>query len=296
MPSFNFSLNFSGRLRIEPTDITLDTAAVIPELVVPVHIQVGHMAHSSLDRCVMLDVFAALMGGPRTAKLVLAERQPSPMPLHQGHENQFSLRFPLNERVAAELEHDRKGDILLSFTIRPTLASCEMMAVPNNAGGSRTHDFVTGSIEAPQAGFSVAVPQSHWINNILSGLKITEYLLLELPTTGTKMAPAWAYIRQAESAYFGRDSKGVFAHCREAGVALDSMLKAQLGAASFAYAERWGRAYKHFSHLASLDLHLEEIKANSKYAADSVATAKPDFEHVLFSAKSLARFAELIAA
>lgn len=296
MPSFNFSLNFSGTVRIEPTDITLDTAPIIPELVVPIHIKVDHMAHSTLDRCVMLNVFGVVLGGSPNAKLVVAEPQPSPMTLHQGHENQISLRFPINERAAAKLEHDRKGDIVLGFIIRPTLASCEMVAVPNSAGGSRTHDFVTGRIEAPQAKFSLTVPQSHWINRILSGLRITEYLLLELPTTGTQMAPAWTHIRQAESSYFNHNSKGVFAHCRQAGVALDSMLKAQLGASSFAYAERWGRAYKHFSHLASLDLHLEEIKANPKYGEDTVATGKPDLEYVLFLAKGLARFAELLDA
>src|SRR5687768_9011464 len=127
MPSFQISLNFTGRLRVEPTELSLDTNPLVPELIVPIHIQLGSLAHSSLDRCVMLDISATLLGGPRVAKLAIAERQPTPAALYKGHENQFGLRFPLHKRAAAELEHDRKRDMLLSFAVRPILGACERL-------------------------------------------------------------------------------------------------------------------------------------------------------------------------
>jgi hypothetical protein len=143
MPTFAFGQSFRGKLRVEPTELVLDASSLIPELVVPLHIQLDHMAQSSLDHCLLLDIFAALAGGPRAAKLAMAERQPTPATLHQGNENQFNLRFPLDQRAAAELEHDRKGDIRLSFTIRPTLAKCERLTVTTE-GRSQAQDFITG--------------------------------------------------------------------------------------------------------------------------------------------------------
>ena len=88
------------------------------------------------------------------------------------------------------------------------------------------------------------------------------------------------------------DTKSIFANYRELGVYLDKELQtAVIGPTSFAYKERWGRAYDRFGNRASLDLHYVQISAT--YPQDPTAVIdRRDCEGLFLSAKSLAKYAE----
>lgn len=292
MAGQGFSQNYTGRIRIEGTEIVADRNEFEPALIVPVHFNLERIPISSLDRCLLLDIQAALLGGPNTALLSRAERQPIPLTINRGYEFEIKLRFPLDTLRAASIEKDRQSDAQLSFKVRPILAGYERVVVKSQDGQhGQAHDFLMGGFEGPEAAFTVTIPQSHWVREILPHLKVTEYLLVEMPAkTGKKLLVAWDHLEKAESSYLNRNTKGVFAHCREAGDAINLVLKDQLGEKSFAFAERWTRAHKLFSHLSSLDLHIEDNK--SRYPAETVKIDRPDVENLLFTAKSILKLAE----
>lgn len=296
MPTQGFRQNFDGRIRIDETQIAAEENPFRPGLVVPIHVFVERIPHTTTDQCVLMDVHAVLLGGAPVVQLAVADRQPMPVVLGKGYEFDLKLHFPLDTRRAAEIEKSRQTDASLSFMIKPILAGTELMVVKNpNEQHGQTRQFLTSNFEGPEAAFTINVPQSHWVRNVLPRLNVTEYLLIEVPSkTSKKLLSAWHHVEQAEASYLNRDMKGAFAHCREAGDAINATLKQELGAKSFAYVERWGRAYKPFSNLASLYLHIEEKK--SEYASDTVALEKADLENALFMAKSLTRLAEELIA
>ena|SRR5438094_1265470 len=86
--------------------------------------------------------------------------------------------------------------------------------------------------------------------------------------------------------------QSVFAHCREIGVSLDNYLKNLCKNNSFAYKEKWGRAYANFGHMASLDLHLEDVKKREEYTVQNISTDENDASYLLIQTKNLIRYAE----
>ena len=84
----------------------------------------------------------------------------------------------------------------------------------------------------------------------------------------------------------------MFAHCREAAIALGSLVEKHRPEDSFLTGERWARASKEFNHFASLDLHLEEKKANGAYLPSDVKIEKMDAECLLIFTKALAKYAD----
>jgi hypothetical protein len=127
---------------------------------------------------------------------------------------------------------------------------------------------------------------------VLPGLGTNKYFLVEVPVQNQQFAPAWALIEQAEQAFRRWDTKAVFAHCREAGVALTNFIEKHHNGDSFLKDERWSRASKQFNYFASLDLHLEEKRSNGKHSPDLVKIEKMDAECLLTMTKALAKYAE----
>src|SRR4029077_3773414 len=127
---------------------------------------------------------------------------------------------------------------------------------------------------------------------VLPALGANNYFIVEVSARNERTAPAWALIERAESAFGRWDTKAVFAHCREAAVSLTALVEKYKPEDAFLNRERWGRAIKEFNHFASLDLHLEEKRANSAYSATHVNIEKPDAECLLIFTKALAKYAE----
>ncbi|MFH0778433.1 MAG: hypothetical protein V2A71_07350 [Candidatus Eisenbacteria bacterium] len=117
-----------------------------------------------------------------------------------------------------------------------------------------------------------------------------EYFVVEFPKGSRHLRKAWEYVEKAQVALAQWDSKSVYAHCRELGKLLDkTILEQHAGDASTT--EKWGRAYKHFNHMASLDLHREEIQGADKFDGQELLMRKADSEHVLFTAQALFKYA-----
>jgi len=158
-------------------------------------------------------------------------------------------------------------------------------------GGQGNIEVLTG-LERSPVQLSFDVPQSYWVGKVLPGLGSTKYFLVEVPTSNHHITSAWALIEKAETAFGRWDTKAVFAHCREAGTALTTLVEKQHPGKAFLRDERWGRAVKEFNHFASLDLHLEDIRKKATYSADDVKIEKMDAECLLIFTKALAKYAE----
>jgi len=247
-----------------------------------------------MDQCVLVDFYAAFLAGAGYQTLSIAERQIAPIIINQGTVQDLNLRIPIDVHRIAEIERVRHGDADVAFLMKPVLSPLTRARFDLGNGASISHPVMLGQAETPEAKFTVSIPQSHWVKKILPKLSATDYLLLELPIGPRQLPKAWEYIDQAELAYLNRDFEGALVRCREAGDYLEGQLKDRLGIASFDYSERWMRTHKLFSHLASLGLHNEEIKAGKGPSASNVQIQKTDVENVLLFAKGVARFAELL--
>jgi len=136
----------------------------------------------------------------------------------------------------------------------------------------------------------IEVSESDWIYDFVPKLGLGEYFIVEIPRGGDVIREAWSYVEKAEEAFRRWDSKSVYAYCREAGKLLDRVIKERFGENSFVYKERWGRAYANFERLASLDLHIEDIK--QRYKAEEIKIGRADCEYLLTLTKLLIKFAE----
>ena len=136
------------------------------------------------------------------------------------------------------------------------------------------------------------IPSIDWIYDYAPKLGLGEYFIVEIPKGKEIIKETWSYVEKAEECFRRWDTKGVYANCREVGYLLDRIVKEKFGKDSFNYRERWGRAYGRFEHLASLDLHLENLKQTQRYVPEDVKIGKNDAEHILTVTKLLIKYAE----
>jgi len=139
---------------------------------------------------------------------------------------------------------------------------------------------------------TIKISSTDWIHDYAPKLGLGEYFVVEIPKGREVIKEAWSYVEKAEESFRRWETKGVYANCREVGYLLDKIVKEKFGKDSFNYRERWGRAYSRFEHLASLDLHLEELKQKQQYAPEDVKIGKEDAEHILTVTKLLIKYAE----
>ncbi len=139
----------------------------------------------------------------------------------------------------------------------------------------------------------VLIKSTDWIHDYAPKLGLGEYFIVEIPIDRKEIKDAWSLIEEAEEAFRRWDIGSVYNKCRKVGYELDRVIMSKFGKDSFNYKERWGRAYAKFEHLASLEQHLEEIKAKSKqYKPKEIKVSKADAEHLLIITKALIKFAE----
>jgi hypothetical protein len=139
----------------------------------------------------------------------------------------------------------------------------------------------------------IEIPETDWIYDFVPKLGLGEYFIVEIPRGGDIVKEAWSYVEKAEEAFRRWDSKSVYAYCREAGKLLDRVVKERFSEESFVYRERWGRAYANFEKLASLDLHIEDIKRSQRYKTEEIKIGRADCEYLLIAlTKLLIKFAE----
>ena len=143
----------------------------------------------------------------------------------------------------------------------------------------------------------IRISSSDWINIFAPILDIGEFFIIEVPKGKQIIKEAWEYMEKARGCFSKWDYEGVYANCREIGTLLDSTLKAKYGKNNFIYEERWGRTYKRFKNVsfnevASLGLHLEDLKKTSKYSTDDIKIGKPDAEHIIYLTMLLIKYSE----
>ncbi len=135
----------------------------------------------------------------------------------------------------------------------------------------------------------VRIPAQDWIHDFAPKLGLGEYFVVELPKDGV-IKEAWDYVKEAEECYRNWDSKGACANCREAGSLLDRKIGEKFGKDNPVYKEKWGRFYSSFKHLASLDLHIEDI--SRKLAPEErIKIGKSDIETLLIITRALVKYA-----
>lgn len=139
---------------------------------------------------------------------------------------------------------------------------------------------------------NIEITLSDWLYDYAPKLELGEYFVIEIPKGEKTIEKAWNYVEKAEECFRRWDDKGAFANCREAGSLLNELIKKKFGKNSFIYKERWGRAYNRFENLASLNLHIEDIRKSQRYAPEEIKISKADVEHMLIVTKVLIKLAE----
>ncbi len=142
----------------------------------------------------------------------------------------------------------------------------------------------------------IRISSSDWINTFAPILDLGEFFIVEIPKGKNTIKEAWEYMEKAKDCFIKWDYEGVYVNCREIGTLLDNTLKAKYGKNNFIYEERWGRTYKRFKNLsfnevASLGLHLEDLKKTTKYSIEDIKIGKPDAEHIMYITMLLIKFA-----
>lgn len=138
--------------------------------------------------------------------------------------------------------------------------------------------------------YNFRIPSTDWIHEYAPIFGLGEFFSIQIPKGKRELVDAWKYVEQAEASFQNWDTISVYANCRECGKLLDKKIGERYGRSSFNYKERWGRFYARFENLASLNLHLEDLKKS--YPPEDVQINKPDSEHLLINTKALVKFAE----
>ncbi len=170
----------------------------------------------------------------------------------------------------------------------------------NNAKVKLAFEFFLGLYEqnnladfqSATAEIAFEIPKSHWVETILPALGLGQYFIVEIPYGQKVIQEAWDYLEKAEKSFWAWDSKSVYANCRELGTLLDKSIKEKLGINRFAVGLLWSKAYEKFNDLASLDLHLEDLRKSSRYSPEEIKISKADAEHLLLRSKCLIKYAE----
>lgn len=295
MPETNLTIRSysGGKIRVESTEIRAEGGPEYPRLVIPIRLDLNPVKgyQETEQRFVILDVQCSLFLQDHPFKIADAIASLYPYKVsYPNTSNTYTIEFPMDLYRIGKIEEKRRGNIKLRLDFRFLIGLYKPFIIQSEEKQD-TKDFLT-DFESPSAQLYLEVPQSHWVEKILPSLGYLEYFLVEMPKGKKVIREAWDYLEKAESAFTRWETKAVFVNCREMGVLLDKAIKDKFGEANFAYAERWSRAYKQFSHFASLDLHLEDIKMSPKYSPEDVKVNKPDAEHLLIVTKSLIKYAE----
>lgn len=147
-------------------------------------------------------------------------------------------------------------------------------------------------IEAIKVECPHEIDVTSWIKRYLPKLERGKPISFRISLEGDLADQTMQDLSKAEDAFKLGDTKSVFAYCREIGVRLDNYLKNLCKNNSFAYKEKWGRAYANFGRMASLDLHLEDVKKSEKYTIQNISTDESDLSYLLIQTKNLIRYAE----
>ena len=154
-------------------------------------------------------------------------------------------------------------------------------------------DNILESFRCDQINLEFEIPQSHWVEKILSKIGFLEYFLIEIPKGRKTIAKVWDLLEAAEVSFGQLDFIALFVKCREIGTLLDSKLKEELGSKSFSYKIRWGRSYDKFNYYSSYALHLEDFKkGDQSYSVEEIKVNKIDAEQLMLRTKSLIKYAE----
>jgi hypothetical protein len=274
----------TGRVRVEATEIKAEGGPFFPRLTIPIRLdlvpqgQAQFFTVHTIECGLYVDGYGSRIADAVTTMIPYAVRSSTSLT--------WNLEFPLDRFRVQGLEAKRHGDLKLRLDIWMISGTISRIQ-----GAQGMIEVVTG-LERSASQVYLEVPQSHWVGKVLPGLGTNKYFLVEVPVQNQHFAPAWALIEKAEQAFGRWDTKAVFAHCREAGVALTNFVERHHNGDSFLKDERWSRAVKEFNHFASLDLHLEEKKSSGKHSPDLVKIEKMDAECLLIFTKALAKYAE----
>lgn len=284
-----------GKIRADSMTVRAEGGTEYPRLIIPVQLTFtpARPPYRAEPYFVILNVHSSLYLESSPSKIADSLMIPTPVEFANMETSwDYQIEFPLSPQQIRRIEDWRRGDMKIRFDFRFLTGLCQSVVMQKEGNEPITQRFLLGferQRDIPQV--NLVIPQSHWVNNVLPSLGLGKYIILEIPQGTGAIPEAWNYLEKAELAFKNWNSKEVFANCRELGTLLDRHMKTKFGAGDFSYKERWGRAYGKFSDLASVDLHLEDLKKSSAYPPDSVKTNKADAEHLILRAKALIKYA-----
>ena len=283
-------------VQIDPARARGEGGPEYPRLVIPINLTLmPELVHGRERYFYILGVRHTLHLSGRVHKF--ADAIDNFSPLKMSYANQKSvheLEFPLDAARLRLMEESRRGgNMTLAVRLRYDLGFCDDFLV---RGGEKQEAVrVVTDVYSPSAELPFDIPQSQWISNVLPGLGQPEYFLMEIPKGDRILEDAWRYLDEAENSYRNWNTKGAYANCRELGSLLNRTVVGKYGKDDFRSA-KWSRAYASFENLASLDLHLEDIKKSESLSPADVKVFRADVEHLLFRTRCLLKYAQELLA
>ena len=254
-----------NRFRIEPTEIPAELGVDYPRLIIPIQMDFTPMPRDDTIEYEIISIQCRLYYSDHSA--LLSDSLPEYPIRRVRNSNErigANIEFPLDRFRVAALESRRTGSAKFRF-------QCNLVCALYENQSHRSHTAQT------QVDFEI--PQSHWVEHILPDLGYGKYFIVEIPTGKSDLEQAWKLIEDADRSFGTWNVKGLYGYCREVGQLLNGI---------HGQNEGWRRAYKHFNHLASLGLHVEDIKRND---AD-LDVGMADSEYLLIVTKALMKYAE----
>ncbi len=285
--------NVVANLGIEPTMVNGDGGPRCPRLVIPINIQSRSAPPWALDYKIMsLIALQCSLCTDSISNFIFAEGSKLLGTYLSPESSQnIELSIPLDPYRLKELERYRSsGDLKLRLVT-------ELIVLLPSGNDNRLKEdsnrprLLLSEIFSIREKINFEIPRSIWIERILPNLKDSNTELIEVPLGKGRLQEAYRYLEVAEEAYHRWDTKSVYVHCREMATALDRIVRQRLSSDKFSVEERWNRAYERFNNLASLDLHLEDIKKSTAVDAQQVIIDRRDADFVLLSAKILLKYA-----
>lgn len=283
-------------IQLDPTRARGEGGPEYPRLVLPIGLTLTPERGPTGEKFFfLLRVRHSLHATGRAHKIADAIDNFSPLKAHYAnYKSGCDLEFPLDAARLRLLEETRRGgDLAVVVRLRYDLGFCDDLVVQK--GDKKETLRVVTDVYSPSAEVRVDIPHSHWISNVLPGLGQPEYFLLEIPKGDRVLEDAWRYLDQAENSYRNWNTKGAYANCRELGTLLNRTVGEKFGKGDFR-SEKWGRAYASFERLASLDLHLEDIKKSENMSPAEVKVFRSDVEHLLFRTRCLLKYGQELLA
>ena len=205
-----------GSARIDETSITGSGGPYYPRLIVPMNLRLSPYKNGSITKSYILqNVRASLTVSGIPQKIAETHGDISAYKIQSNDCTMgCTLEFVLDTQRIHQIEEIRPGEIALSFGVRfDVFMFSQLKEVPS---GKPMADFLD-NIQDIYLGFTLTIPQSHWVKAVLGGLGYGKMKVIEVPVSEWEVEQTCAdELSHAKDSFVKGDYDQCVGYCRTA--------------------------------------------------------------------------------